>query len=89
MSIGDLELLDIDRLWVSEVNVVKKGRGPPEVHFVLAHSGVMLENQVHVPFAEVLRSMFEVEAFPDVIFLAGGQRLAEPFPGPPRCWQRR
>ena len=80
MSIGDLELLDVDRLGVAELDVVKKGLGSPEVHLVLANGRVVLENQVEVCFPEVLRNVFEVGSLPDVGLLLGGQRLAQPLP---------
>ena len=81
MSVGDLELFDIDGLRVSEFNDVKKGLGPSEVHLILAHSRVVLEPQVNVRFAEVLRNMYEVGGLPDVGLLLWCQRLAQPLLG--------
>ena len=80
VSIGDLELLDIDGLLVTEFDVVKEGLGSPEVHFVLAHGHVVLENQVQVRFLEALRDMLKVVGLADVGLLLRCQRLAQPPP---------
>ena len=81
VSVGDLELLDVDWLLVAEFDVVKEGLGSPEVHLVLAHGRVVLENQVHVRFPEVLRDMLEVGGLTDVSLLLWSERLAQPPPG--------
>ena len=75
VSVGDLELLDVDGLLVAEFNAVKKGLGSPELHLVLAHSRVVLENQVQVYFPEVLRDMLEVGGLAEVGLFLWSERL--------------
>ena len=81
MGVGDLELLDVDRLLVAEFDVVKKSLGSHEVHLVLAHGRVVLENQVYVRFPEVLRDVLEVGGLTDVSLLLWSERLTQPPPG--------
>ena len=78
MSVGDFELFDVDGLLVAEFDVLKEGLGSPDVHLVLAHGRVVLENQVQVRFPEVLRDMLKVGGLLNVGLLLRCQRLTQP-----------